>query len=94
MAKAHPDRAGNKAGGRKALTVDLAAFFKELEAAPKDETGALTSEEVAEALGIGIVAARSKIKAAMKIGRARVKQKPMPCMDGRVRLVPAYVFDG
>lgn len=92
MEKAHSHRAGNKAQGGKALTVDLAAFFRELEAAPKDESGALTSEEVAGALGIGIIAARTKIKAALKAGMASVKQKPWTCMDGRVRLVPAYVF--
>lgn len=84
---------GRKAGSGKTLTVDLESFFRELQTAPKDESGALTSEEVAGALEIGIVAARDKIKAAIKIGRARVKQKPITCMDGRVRLVPAYVFD-
>jgi len=93
MAKTHPGRAGDKAKGGAALTVDLQALFAEL-AQRSEESGALRAEEVAEILGISTPAAREKIKAAIAAGKARPTKKPFAYMDGRNGLVPAYVFEG
>ena len=92
MEKTHPDRASYKAKGGTALTVDLQALFAEL-AQRSEESGALRAEEVAEILGIGTIAARDKIKAAIKAGRARPTKKPYKYMDGRSGLVSAYIFE-
>lgn len=84
---------GRKADPGQALTIDLQALFAEL-AQRTEGSGALRAEEVAEILGIGTMAARDKIKAAIRAGRARATKKPYQYMDGRTGLVPAYVFEG
>ena len=93
MEKTHPDRASDKAKGGTALTVDLQALFAEL-AQRTEGSGALRAEEVAEILGVSTLAARDKIKAAIRAGKARATKKPHAYMDGRTGLVPAYVFEG
>lgn len=83
---------GRKADSDQALTVDLQALFAEL-AQRSEESVALRAEEVAEILGIGTTAARDKIKAAIKAGKARPTKKPYQYMDGRSGFVSAYIFE-
>lgn len=84
---------GSKADPGQALTVDLQKLFAEL-AQRTEGSGALRAEEIAEILGVSTLAARDKIKAAIRAGRARATKKPYQYMDGRTGLVPAYVFEG
>lgn len=94
MAKAHPDRAGNKTSGGKTLTVDLAAFFKELEAAPKDESGAMTTQEIMAATGRSMPDVQALLGRAKAAGRLKVVKVPREALDGAYRRVPGYILEG
>lgn len=84
--------AGRKASASKALTVDLEAFFKELATAPKDESGAMTTQEIVAATGRGPGAVQALLVKAKAAGKLRVVKVPREALDGAYRRIPGYVL--
>lgn len=94
MAGAPSAGSGRKAGAGKTLTVDLAAFFKELETAPKDESGAMTTQEIMAATGRSMPDVQALLGRAKAAGKLKVVKVPREALDGAYRRVPGYILEG
>jgi hypothetical protein len=94
MAGASASGSGRKAGAGKALTVDLEAFFRELQEAPKDESGAMPTQEIVEATGRSLHDVQALLRKAKAAGRLLVARVPREALDGAYRRVPGYILEG
>lgn len=92
MAGASASGSGRKAGSGKALTVDLEAFFRELQTAPKDESGAMTTQEIVDATGRTMKDVQDRLRTAKALGRLKVVRVPREALDGAYRRVPGYIL--
>ena len=85
---------GRKAGSGKTLTVDLEAFFRELQEAPKDESGAMTTQEIMATTGRSMPDVQALLGKAKAAGRLKVVKVPREALDGAYRRVPGYILEG
>ena len=85
---------GRKSGSGKTLTVDLEAFFRELQEAPKDESGAMTAQEIIAATGLSMDGVWALLRKAKAAGRLKVVKVPREALDGAYRRVPGYILEG
>lgn len=67
----------------------LEALRKALEAAP-DDSGAMTTEELAAEMRCNVPAVRGKLKALLAAGKAECVKVPRPRIDGATQMTPGY----
>ena len=67
----------------------LEALRKALEAAP-DDSGAMTTEELARAMGCSIETMRKRLKGFLRSGAAECVKVQRECIDGRTQKTAAY----
>lgn len=87
-----PSSAGQvrKACSGQSLTVDLESLFRELQAAPKDESGALTTREIVDLTGKSFYAVDNLIREACSKGLMRPVKVRREARDLTTRTTTGY----
>lgn len=91
MATAHSQDKIGASCRAESLEIDFDSLFSGVELQPGGD--GYTTGEIAERSGVSVEVTRRRIKQALAVGICTVTRKRVHTIDGRVALVPSYVFN-
>lgn len=91
MATTHSQDKIGTSGRAESLEIDFNSLFSGVELQPGGD--GYTTGEIAERSGTSLEVTRRRIKKAIAVGLCSVARKRIQTIDGRVVLVPSYVFN-